>query len=253
MSVCSGFLEHDQVAGRFLRGNMYAVASRPGVGKTSYAIAISLNLARVGMKVIYASLDNTIARLWNRLACLLDKSLTLKELNELENLTGETGARIEKLSHEIVKFSPWFFRDHEFGAFEKWVAANIEPNSDTCLIVDYAGRFTIKGTSPEHKFFIQADIARRLGNLATQLNIVVIVAVQTNRNVETRKEKRPLMSDLADTGDWERHARGIFMLSRDDNPSKLDVYVAKNTDEGPDGVKYSLSYDGPRSAVESWE
>jgi replicative DNA helicase len=83
------------------------------------------------------------------------------------------------------------------------------------------------------------------------LDIPVVTAVQFNRDIEKRQEKLPLLSDLRDTGEWENHARGVFMLMRQD-AGVLDVYVRKNT-EGPNDVYYSLSFDGPRAAVEEMD
>src|SRR5262249_11750353 len=69
-----------------------------------------------------------------------------------------------------------------------------------------------------------------------------------NRAIENRTEKSPVLSDLRDTGEWENHARGGFMLMREVSDT-LGVYVRKNT-EGPNDVYYSLHFDGPRAAAE---
>ena len=248
----TGFAQHDQVAGRLLRGSQYIVAARPGVGKTAFMVSLALNLTRAGIEVIYASLEIPITRLWNRLACLRDKSLTLRELNEPdENLTIDRAEYFERLSHEIVNFSPMFFEDHDFKLFIETMTETVKPGSDSCVMVDYAGLFTLKGLGPSERYWLMSEVAKQLSILARTIDIPVVTAVQFNSAIENRKEKSPLLSDLRDTGEWENHARGVFMLIRDD-ASVLDVYVRKNT-EGPNDVYYSLAFDGPRAAVEEIE
>ena len=245
----SGFKQHDQVAGRLLRGSQYIVAARPGVGKTAFLVCLSYNLARAGIHVIYASLEVPVARLWNRLACLHDPTLTLRELNEPDgNLTTERAEYFEKLSRELVNFSPVFFEDTDFKAFIGAMTAAVQPGSDSCVMVDYAGLFTLKGLGPAERYWLMSEVAKQLAILARTLDVPVVTAVQFNRAIENRKEKSPLLSDLRDTGEWENHARGVFMLMRE-NSDTLDVYVRKNT-EGPSDVYYSLHFDGPRGAVE---
>jgi replicative DNA helicase len=245
----SGFKSHDQVAGRLLRGSQYIVAARPGVGKTAFLVSLAFNLSRAGIEVVYASLEIPVPRLWNRLACLRDKSLTLRQLNEPdENLTIDRAEYFEKLSREIVKFSPMFFENYDFKLFLDTMIETVKPGSDSCVMVDYAGLFTLKGLGPSERYWLMSEVAKQLSILARTLDVPVVTAVQFNRAIENRKEKFPLLSDLRDTGEWENHARGVFMLMRED-AGALDVYVRKNT-EGPNDVYYSLAFDGPRAAVE---
>jgi replicative DNA helicase len=244
----TGFISHDQVAGRLLRGSQYIVAARPGIGKTAFLISLSNNLARAGIEVVYASLEIPITRLWNRLACLHDKTLTLREMNEPDDHLIERAEYFEKLSRKIVNFSPEFFENTDFKDFLETMTARVKPSSDSCVIVDYAGLFTLKGLGPSERYWLMSEVAKQLAILARTLDIPVVTAVQFNRAIENRADKSPMLSDLRDTGEWENHARGVFMLKRED-AGVLDVYVRKNT-EGPNDVYYSLGFDGPRAAVE---
>ncbi len=247
----SGFKCHDQVAGRLLRGSQYIVAARPGVGKTSLLVALVNNLARNGIRVVYASLEIPVERLWNRLACLHDSTLKLRELNEPDReLTLDQVKYFEKLSRAIVKFSPMFFENSDFKEFIEAMIGTVQAGSDSCVIVDYAGLFSLKGLGPSERYWLMSEVAKQLAILARRLDIPIVTAVQFNRAIENRKDKCPILSDLRDTGEWENHARGVFMLMREE--STLDVYVRKNT-EGPNDVTYSLHFDGPRAAVEEFD
>ena len=245
----SGFKQHDQVVGRLLRGSQYVVSARPGVGKTAFLVSLAHNLARAGIEVVYASLEIPITRLWNRLACLLDADLALRQLNEPDGeLTSERAQYLETLSREIANFSPIFFENPDFKTFIQTMNENIKPGSDSCVMVDYAGLFTLKGLGPSERYWLMSEVAKQLSILARTLDIPILTAVQFNRAIEHRKEKCPVLSDLRDTGEWENHARGVFMLMREESDT-LDVYVRKNT-EGPNDVYYSLHFDCPRAAVE---
>jgi replicative DNA helicase len=82
------------------------------------------------------------------------------------------------------------------------------------------------------------------------LQIPIITAVQLNRAIEQRKEKAPTLSDLADSGDIEKHADAVFILTRE-NQDRLDIHVRKNRN-GPLCV-YDLAFDGRRVVAEEWE
>jgi len=249
----SGFKKHDQVAGKLLRGYMYVVAARPGVGKTAFLVAMARRLALDSIRVIYASLEIPIERLWNRLACLHDSNFTLRELNEsADNPTPEYLQRLDNLSRQIVNFSPIFFENKDFAAFLETVSQIIEPSSDYCVIIDYAGLFMLKGLDPSQRYWLMSEVAKQLGILARELDIPVVTGVQFNRAIENRKEKSPQLSDLRDTGEWENHSRGVWMLTRE-NQDELDVYIRKNTEGGANDVYYSLHFDGPRVAVEEYD
>jgi replicative DNA helicase len=243
----SAFGVHERVVGKFLRAALYIIAARPGVGKTAYLVALAYHLARQKIKTIYASLEIPIERIWNRLACLHDVNLTLRELNETEP-TPQRLQYFETLSREIVGFSPRFIEDPDFAAFVKAMKEEVQPGSDSIVLVDYAGLFTLKGLGPQERYWLMSEVAKQLSLMARALDIPVVTAVQFNRGIENRKEKKPTLADLRDTGEWENHARGVFMLTRE-VPDRLDVYVEKNT-EGPAPVSYSLHFDGPRAAVE---
>ncbi|MCZ6623739.1 MAG: hypothetical protein O7B35_05840 [Deltaproteobacteria bacterium] len=246
----SGFSIHDRVAGNFLRGSQYIVAARPGVGKSAYLVAVAYNLARAGTKTIYASLEIPIERIWNRLACLHDPNLKLRELNETEP-TPEKVRHLESLSRELVNFSPMFFEDSDFTSFVKTMKQEVPPGSDSIILIDYAGLFTLKGLGPQERYWLTSEVAKQLSILARGLDIPIVTAVQFNRAIESRKDKKPTLADLRDTGEWENHARGVFMFIREVE-DRLDVYIEKNT-EGPANVSYSLHFDGPRAAVEEFD
>jgi replicative DNA helicase len=245
----TGFAKHDQIVGALLRAALYLIAARAGIGKTALLFSLAYRQVRTGIRVFYCNLEMPVEQMWNRLACLHDADLTLRELNEAD-ITSDRAKYFIQLSQELEKFSPLFFESTDFAALEKAAKAEIEPASESILFLDYIGLVSMKGLGPDQRYFLISESAKRLKLLARDLNIPVIAAVQLNRDIEKRKDKTPNLADLRDSGELENHADAVFALTREDR-DVLEVDVLKNR-HGP-LASYSLRFDGPRCAVEDFE
>jgi replicative DNA helicase len=243
----SGFAEHDQTAGAFLRGGLYLPVARTGVGKTSWMLSVAYRQAKNGTKVFFGNFEMNIPQMWTRLACLHDKTLTLKELNE-GDLTPAKIARIVAVADKLTNFSPWFCEDTNLKALIGRAMTEIAPSSNSLLFIDYVGLLTLPRFDAQERYHLISECARTLKRLARALDIPLVAAVQLNRNIENRKDKTPTLADLRDSGELEQHADCVLALTRE-RDDRLDVIVLKNR-HGPRDVSYSLSFDGPRAAVE---
>jgi replicative DNA helicase len=246
----SGFKTHDQQAGAFQRGGWYVFAARPGVGKTAMLFSLAYRQACVGVSTYFANLEMNSEQMWLRLACLHRKNLSLWRLLNDELSPAELASLRNLAETELPTFSPLFCEDSEFTEFVKTVKGNINPGSRSILFVDYLGLFNYRGLGPAERYAVISDCARQLKLMAKHLDIPIICATQLNRAIEQRKEKAPTLSDLADSGDIEKHADAVFILTRESR-DRLDVHVRKNRN-GPLCV-YDLAFDGQRVAVEDWE
>ena len=108
----------------------------------------------------------------------------------------------------------------------------------------------MRGLGPQERFWMISEAARQLKLMAKSLNIPIVCAVQLNRKVEDRKDKRLALADLRDSGELEQHADAVFGLTRE-NKERLDIDILKNRN-GPTS-SYDLSFDGPRIAVEEFD
>jgi replicative DNA helicase len=246
----SGFKTHDQAAGAFQRNGVYVFAARPGVGKTSMLISLAYQQAIAGISTYFASLEMTTEQLWIRLACLHRKDLKLWDLLNNTIPPDQVSFLQDLAENELVTFSPLFTEESEFTEFIKTVHGNINPGSRSILFIDYLGLFSMKGLGAAERYAVISDVARQLKLIAKHLDIPIIAAVQLNRQIENRKEKTPALSDLSDSGDIEKHADAVFILTRE-NADRLDVHVKKNRN-GPLCV-YDLAFDGPRAAVKEFD
>jgi replicative DNA helicase len=244
----AGLKAHDQSVGAFLRGSFNLFAARPGVGKTAFLFALAYRQVFAGVRAYFCNLEMSVEQMWNRLACLHDETLTLRDLNE-GNLNGRAQYLIS-LSETLAGFSPLFFESTELRALISAAQAEIKPSSDSILFVDYIGLFTDKRLVPQERYWLISECARALKLLARQLDIPIIAAVQLNRQLENRKDKTPTLADLRDSGELENHADSVFALTREDR-GVLEVDCLKNR-HGP-LASYSLRFDGPRVAVEEFD
>src|SRR5215813_1254390 len=245
----SGFKAHEQSIGAFLRGSFNLFAARPGVGKTAFLFALAYRQVLAGVKAYFCNLEMSVEQMWNRLACLHDEALTLRELNEGE-VTGSRVQYFTALSERLAGFSPLFFESTELRALIAAAQAEIRPSSDSILFVDYIGLFTDRRLGPQERYWLISECARALKLLARQLDIPIIGAVQLNRQLEKRKDKTPTLADLRDSGELENHADSVFALTREDR-DVLEVDCLKNR-HGP-LASYSLRFDGPRVALEEFD
>ena len=245
----SGFKAHDQSVGAFLRGGFDLIAARPGIGKTAFLFALAYRQILAGVKAYYCNLEMSVEQMWNRLACLHDADVTLRELNEGE-LTEQQVSRIVNLSDQLTGFSPLFFESTDFGHLVKAAKETIPPSSESILLVDYIGLLTLRGLGPQERYWLISECAKGLKLLARALDIPVIAAVQLNRQLENRANKRPTLADLRDSGELENHADMVLALTRDERDT-LSVDCLKNR-HGP-LASYSLAFDGPRAAVEEFD
>jgi replicative DNA helicase len=242
----TGIKKHDLLAGAFLRGALYLIAARAGIGKTALLFQLAYLQAVAGVKAFFCNLEMPVEQMWNRLACLHDSDLTLRELNEGER-TMERASYFTKLSVELENFSPLFFESTDITAMLAAAHVEIQKSSDAILFIDYIGLLTMRELGPEQRYFLVSEVAKRLKLLARDLDIPIVAAVQLNRDIEKRANKTPTLADLRDSGELENHADGVFALTREDREI-LEVDVLKNRN-GPLG-SYSLRFDGRRCAVE---
>jgi replicative DNA helicase len=110
------------------------------------------------------------------------------------------------------------------------------------IMVDYGGLMSGGGRYKDNKVQEAGFISRSLKGMARDLRTPVMTALQLNRKLEERKDKRPLLSDLRETGDWEQDADNVLFIYRDEVyneasefPNQADVIVAKQRN-GPVGT-----------------
>lgn len=236
IGVASGFKDLDSKTAGFQRSDLIIVAARPSVGKSSFALAVARNAA---------VLDKVPVGLFS-----LEMSKEQVAMRLLASEAGVDGQRIrtgylqeddwKKISVALGKLgeAPILIDDTpNIGALELRTKARrmkAEHNIGI-LFIDYLQLMHLGGRTENRQQEIAA-ISRSLKSLARELSIPVVALSQLSRQVEQREGKRPMLSDLRESGAIEQDADVVIFLHRSDdtNENLLEVILAKQRN-GPVG------------------
>lgn len=223
------------------KSELVLIAARPGMGKTALMLNICRHIGKLGKHAAFLSMEMNGDSLAYRLIAL------------------ETGINSKKLQRGNLDQSEW----------EK-LTSGIESVDRLGLQVDASGRLSIRQLADraerlnrewgldllcidyiqlmstdkrtENRNLEVADISRGLKQLAMQFNIPVVAASQLNRGLESRADKRPMLSDLRDSGSLEQDADTVIFVYRDEKynehterPGIADLIIAKQR-QGDTGV-----------------
>lgn len=251
--LLSSFSDLDAITQGFHNSDLIIIAGRPSMGKTAFSLTLAKNIAtKFSNKIVFFSLEMTKQQLFYRLL-------------STETLISQTKLRSGRISRE------------------EWVQINnaITTLSNLSLYIDDTPNITVsemhfkikrlkqEKEQPLGAVFIDylqllediekkdnrvqelSKITRSLKKLARELNVPIIVMSQLSRNVETRINKRPMLSDLRESGSIEQDADIVMMLYRDEyynsntlEKNIIEIILAKHRN-GPVGtakLKFNPQY-----------
>lgn len=245
--VMSGLPDLDNITNGWKAGNLVVVAARPSVGKTALGLQMAINAAQRGKAVTYFSLEMRHTDLITRAACSM---AGVDSAHVERNTLGD--AANERWQHALSTIAelPLVIDDRpgldEFSLLAQ--ARRLKLQNDTGLIVvDYLG--LIRGRGAENRVQEVSGVIRSLFELARGLNVPVIALAQLNRGVEQRTDKRPVLSDLKESGEIEQDADVVVLIHRTDaDPGSRELIVAKHRNGATGSVKV-----GFRSAYTRFE
>lgn len=223
--VRTGFYDMDKMTAGLQPGDLIVLAARPSMGKTAFALNIAENVAvNEGLPVVVFSMEMGAAQLALRMVGSLgriDQShLRTGKLQDDE--WGRLSEAVEKLGKAAV------FIDEGSALSPSELRARARRQARQCgqlglIVVDYLQLMSGSGGgSEENRATVIGEISRGLKSLAKELRCPVIALSQLNRSVETRTDKRPMMSDLRESGAIEQDADVIMFIYRDDYYNKMD-------------------------------
>ena len=242
--VPTGFYDLDRMTSGFQAGDMIVLAARPSMGKTALAVNIAEHVAlNEGLPVAVFSMEMGAAQLAVRIVGSIGRidqtHLRTGKLSDEEwpRLT----EAIEKLRHVSLHI------DETPGLTTSELRANARRLARQCgklglIVVDYLQLMSGSSSDGENRATELGEISRGLKMLAKELQCPVIALSQLNRSVETRTDKRPMMSDLRESGAIEQDADVIMFIYRDDyynkdskEPGVSEVIIGKQRN-GPTGT-----------------
>ena len=220
------------------KSDLILVASRPGMGKTSIALNIALHVAKTsGKAVVIFSLEMSKEQLCMRL--LSGESFVDSKRLQTGNLSEEDWRKIAAAAASIGGID-LRFDDNPTLSVADMNAACRRVNNLGLVVIDYLQLMQSaggkgSGYSNENRTQVVSDISRMLKIMAKELNVPVLCLSQLSRANESRSDKRPMLSDLRESGAIEQDADIVLALYRDDyynketeTPNVAECIILKN-------------------------
>jgi replicative DNA helicase len=243
--VPTGFYDLDRMTAGFQAGDLIVLAARPSMGKTALAINIAEHVAlNEGLPVAVFSMEMGAAQLAVRVVGSIGR------INQGHLRTGKlTDEEWPRLTEAIERLRTISLHiDETPGLTPSELRANARRLARQCgklglIVVDYLQLMSGSGSSSgENRATELGEISRGLKMLAKELQCPVIALSQLNRSVEQRTDKRPMMSDLRESGAIEQDADIIMFIYRDEyynkdskEPGVAEVIIGKQRN-GPTGT-----------------
>jgi len=233
LGLSSGFTALDTMLTGLNRSDLILLAARPGMGKTSFALNIAVNVAKkypqksVALFNLEMSAEQCVGRILSSEAQIPSRALRtgIMEQNEWSQLAA--CADVLSRTNIFVDDTPGI------NATEIKAKARRLPNLGL-IVIDYLQLMESGGRS-ENRVQEISKITRSLKIMAKELDVPVIVLSQLNRSVEARTDHRPMLADLRESGSIEQDADSVIFLSREgyynkecETPYLTVCTVAKN-------------------------
>jgi replicative DNA helicase len=218
--LATGFIDFDRITGGLEPGQLVIVAARPSVGKTLLGCNIINHLATTDAPALFFTLEMTRREIGMR---LLSQRTAIAVSDMRAGITAE--AHFAALADELGRSSAQrVFIDDKPAIGCGYVRAKARrikrQHGLGLIVVDYLGLMTAPGPGTnQSRTHELGAISRGLKALAKELEVPIIALAQLNRDVEKRPDKRPLMSDLRDSGEIEQDADIVAMLHREETYS----------------------------------
>jgi replicative DNA helicase len=245
----SGFKGLDHMTTGFHPGELIIIAARPSMGKTAFSLNLAEEIAVNQKKVVaYFSLEMSEEALMMRL--LSSRSgIGLKSIRT-GKVYGEHWSKLIQAASELSESGLFIDASSGLSPFDiraRCRRLKAQKGLD-CIIIDYLQQVRLKDRVENREKEV-SEISRLLKVLSKELEVPVIALAQLNRSVEGRAEKKPMLSDLRESGSIEQDADLIMMLYREDyydkeNPQlrgKAEVIVAKQRNGATGPIK--LQFD----------
>jgi replicative DNA helicase len=233
--IYTGFDSIDARIGGLRPADYVILAARPSMGKTAFALNILINVCKQGKKVMLFSLEMQSVKITERLASILSgvdhKKIYNRVLNEEEK---------ERVRNALAIIHDWdLIINDGSGLSSKDIKQEVKKNKPDIFIVDYLSYIRERGFN-NNKVAEVTEISRTIKETCKETETPCIMLSQLSRSCEQRDNKRPLMSDIRDSGGIEQDADVILFLYRDD-------YYGIMEDENGESTKGIVEVINPKN------
>ena len=239
--VPTGFKDVDDLFHGFRGGDLIILAARPGVGKTSFALNLAVNAAKRGTAVTFFSLEMSAGQLVQRILCA-EARVSLSKIRAGFISEGDWGA-IADAMNSLSQLELYIDDSPGLSILEARAKARRELRKTAgkgLIVVDYLQLMQPPQTRRDGNRAVEVgEISRGLKVLAKEMDMPVLALSQLSRAVEMRGKKRPMLSDLRESGSIEQDADIVMFIDRsmdeaeaesDDRPDwgTAELIVAKH-------------------------
>ena len=263
--LSSGFYDLDCLIQGFQQSDLIIIAGRPSMGKTALSLNLGLNVIKNdNLPVLFFSLEMSKEQIMYRVLAM-ETNINQIRLKS-GRLSDDDWLKLTKIIKMVAKF-PFFVDDTSSLSIQdirsRLKTILFEQNKIGLVIIDYLQLMQNPKGKMENRVQELSQITRQLKNLAREFNVPVIALSQLSRNVENRIDKKPILSDLRESGSIEQDADLILMLSQNHNlmpPSGtnqnddfqlLELIIAKQRN-GPLGT-IKLKFDSKHNKFYDFE
>ncbi|MCB5187557.1 replicative DNA helicase [Methylobacillus caricis] len=258
--IPTGFSDLDSMTSGMQAGDLIIVAGRPSMGKTAFSLNIAENVALdTGLPVAVFSMEMAATQLVTRMIGSIGKLDQHRMRNG--NLEDEDWVRLTTALGKLNEAPVYIDEGAGLSSFDVRARArrlHRQTGKLGLIVIDYLQLMTgAAGRQSENRATEISEISRSLKALAKELDVPVIALSQLNRSVEQRPDKRPVMSDLRESGAIEQDADLILFIYRDqvynpDSPDKgtAEIIIAKQRN-GPIG-RVRLTFLGENTRFENF-
>jgi replicative DNA helicase len=256
-SIPTGFKILDQITNGLHFKNLIILAADTSVGKTTLAWQISLNIAKLGHPVTYLTLEMSKEEMAKK-ALSIYSGINYGDI-ESSNFTNDSFKKFELLAKQFTRELPVYLEDKDMDA-----------NAITRLIREHVIKYKIKLAVIDHLHFmkrnpraenrnleIESDV-KKFKALAKELDIAIIAIAQLNRGGKLRENKRPILTDLKDSGAIGQAADSVLFLHREAtynqetgknvDDKEAEVIVAKNR-HGERNIRIRMIFEGATCSI----
>jgi replicative DNA helicase len=247
----SGFQDLDSIIQGFQKSDLIIIAGRPSMGKTALSLNILINVIKYSkLPILFFSLEMSKEQIMYRLLAMETNVNQMRLRNG--KLSQNDWIKVNKMVNILSKL-PLFIDDTSDLSIQnirsKIKTLMFEQTQVGLVIIDYLQLMQNSRLKVENRVQELSQITRSLKILAREFNIPIIALSQLSRNVENRVEKRPMLSDLRESGSIEQDADLVLMLYRkndynssdSDQSNDIELIIAKQRN-GPIGT-VKLQFD----------
>ncbi len=237
--LSTGFSRLDEKIQGMRPGQSIIVAARPGMGKTSFSMQVAKHVMLEGKKVLVFSLEMPVHELTSRMVAdvgCVPLSVVLNPMRMQEHNWGGLSRAFGEVNGKNMEIS-------QFSSINinklRTVARRTKNklNGLNLIVVDYIGLMQFEN---ENRVQGLGEISRGLKLLAKELGCAIITLCQLNRKCEERADKRPILSDLRDSGEIEQDADIVLMIHNE---------AAEKKEDGLAEILIRKNRNGPKSTV----